>query len=86
MQDKQLNIGDHIIFVDEHRVRHDALVTQVWENMSGSDEPPGCNLVYVIGDERREDQYGRQTEHRTSVVHKDNQAAPGWMWHWPDEG
>lgn len=85
MQERTLNIGDHIIFVDEHSVPREALVTEVWAGMSGDDRPPGCNLIFVAGDEKRRDQYGRQIEHRTSVVHKLNQAAPGWMWMWPEE-
>jgi hypothetical protein len=46
---------------------------------------PGCNLVFVSGDEARNDNCGRQTEIETSVVHKGNQIAHGNYWCWPDE-
>ena len=81
---RELNVGDHVLFVDEHMVTHDALVTAVWEAMSG-DAPPGCNLLFVCGSEDQKDQYGRQIERRTSVAHKDGNGAPGWVWFWPDE-
>lgn len=89
--ERKYEIGQHIIFVDEYGVRRDALVTIWW---SGGQEitayrsesgEPGCNLVIVSGDENRKDSCGRQTEHRTSVVHTSKQAAHGFKWCWPDE-
>jgi len=48
-------------------------------------EEPGCNLIIVSDDEKRDDSFGRQSEHETSVVHKSNQPAHGNYWCWPDE-
>jgi hypothetical protein len=85
--------GQHVVFVDEDRVSHDALVTTVWGSGSWDDgkplqcdvEPfnwPAClNIVYVLKDESRRDQYGNQTRHVTSVCHESLQkAAGGYMW------
>lgn len=70
--------GTHIIFVDEHGIGRDALVT-AWHGEL-------CvNLVFVTGDEKRGDDYGRQISRHSSVVHNDNQPAHGMYWHWPDE-
>ena len=84
-------IGAPIMWIDEHGVPHHALVTQWWtgnqeirEYRSENGEP-GCNLVLVSSDETKKDQYGRQIEHKTSVVHKTKQSAHGWLWCWPDE-
>lgn len=80
--------GQHVIYVDSHGVPRDALITMWW---SASEEQiklygvPGCNVVYVSGNEAKSDGYGRQTEHSTSVVHRSKQPAPGNYWRWPDE-
>ncbi len=76
--ERELEHGTHIIFVDEHGVSRDALVT-AWHGESC------CNLVFVTGDEKRSDSYGRQIERHSSVVHDANQPAHGMYWHWPDE-
>lgn len=88
----EYKIGQHIIFVDPFGKRRDALVTIWWAG--GSNEisayrsangEPGCNLVVVVDDEKKTDNYGQQTEHFTSVVHKTKQPAHGNYWCWPDE-
>lgn len=56
----ELKVGDHVILVDPKRVDRAALVTQVWNQGY-------INLVFVSGDEKREDSCGRQIEHETSV-------------------
>lgn len=57
----EVKIGDTVIFTDEYRKDHNALVTAVW----GKD----CiNLVRVSGDDAKTDPYGRQIERNTSVV------------------
>lgn len=75
--EKELKIGDGIVFIDEHRVEHPAIVTRVWTSTGGL---PGCNLVFVTDDETKEDPYGRQIERRTSVVHISMQPAGGLGW------
>ncbi|HKY40756.1 MAG TPA: hypothetical protein VJN18_32700 [Polyangiaceae bacterium] len=81
--ERELKIGDPIVYVDAHSKPHNALVTQVWKNMGG--QATGCNLVIVSAEEDKTDPYGRQLERFTSVCHKSVQAAPGWFWCWPEE-
>lgn len=64
-------------FVDETRNEHHAIVTAVHA-------PTSINLVYVTGDPAKTDQYGRQIERRTSVVHEDLQGATGMFWKFED--
>jgi hypothetical protein len=78
------DVGQHVIYIDANRIPRPALVQTWWPQMGGSGQP-GCNLIVVSDDEKRRDQYGRQTEHFTSVVHKSAQPAGGWCWCWPDE-
>ena len=70
MERKFVNVGDHIIFTDTHRKEHSALVTEVWDGgEQRMDSLPALNLLYVVEDETRKDQYGRQIERESSVVH-----------------
>lgn len=79
-------VGQAIIFIDRHRVPRPALVQAWWPQMNqGGTVPAGCNLIIVSDDPKREDRYGRQIEHETSVVHKSAQPAGGNCWCWPDE-
>lgn len=52
---------------------------------AGPNGEPGCNLIFISGDPARKDSCGRQSEHATSVVHRNNQPAHGNYWMWPDE-
>jgi hypothetical protein len=81
--DRELNIGSPIVYIDSYRNKHAAIVTRVWRGMSGI--VAGCNLVYVSGDETKEDPYGRQIERNTSVCHLSVQPAGCSCWCWPDE-
>lgn len=80
--ERELKIGDVVVFIDEVRKHHDALVTNVWQSSGGK---PGCNVVYVVDDESKVDPYGRQIERRTSIVHASAQPAGGMCWKWPSE-
>lgn len=84
MMGRKLEVGSPVIYVDEHRRGHHALVTVVWEGFNGTSQP-GCNLVYISSDEDKKDPYGRQIERATSVVHLSGQPAGGRLWCWPDE-
>lgn len=89
----KVEIGQAVIFSDEHGVEHDALVTQNWGNpgfdadrpfQHDSDPaktnwPPAINIVYIAKDERK-DQYGKQTVHESSVAFKATTTAPGRYW------
>ena len=91
----KLKVGDHVIFLDSRRKKHHALITAVWDVFPPDDEgvyhitdkqhPPSLNLVYVAEDTSREDQYGRQIERTTSVVHRSLNQAGGNCWKLPTE-
>lgn len=91
--ERKYEIGQHVKYVDEFRKVHDALITIWWlpsEHYQMSDYKldcePGCNLLYVSDDPKRDDTYGRQIERDSSVVHKSYQPeAQGRYWCWPDE-
>lgn len=72
-----VKLGQHVIYIDEHRQEHDAIVTAVFDSMGNL---PGINCIYVSMDATREDPYGRQTERATSVVHIDAQPAKAVCW------
>ena len=80
-----VEVGDVVKFVDEHGNVHNALVTIVWDKVSGHPgatiEHPAVNLVYVVDDESKQDTWGRQIERDASVVHKTNQSANGKYWY-----
>jgi hypothetical protein len=89
--EREYSQDSRIVYVDPLGKPHSALVTVWWTGTqdvptyrSESGEP-GCNLVYVSGDETKRDPYGRQLERSTSVVHKSKQPAHGNYWCWPDE-
>ena len=77
-----VQIGDTVEFIDPVGKKHTALVTTVFTSgHPGDDGPnPSVNLVYVSDDENKTDQYGRQIERSTSVVHEANQYAHGMFW------
>lgn len=78
----EVQVGDRVAYFDEKGRPRNALVTAVWPDMA-DDGPPGLNLVTVSMDEEREDSYGRQIERPTSVVHVQEQPAPGRYWEMP---
>lgn len=61
---------------------HNALVTAVWGTI---EQVPCINIVIVSTDEAKQDQYGRQLERNTSLVHKTNQAAHGMYYMMPGD-
>jgi hypothetical protein len=74
-----MEVGSAVTLFDEYGKPHSALVTSVFGGW-GPENQPSINVVYVSGDEGRTDQYGRQIERRSSVVHKSNQSASGMYW------
>ena len=93
---RMLRIGMPVIFVDAERYEHDALITAIWGKPEGEKYTlahegverlhwPCINLVHVAKDESRDDQYGRQIDRPTSVVHQDQNSAGGFCWRFPDE-
>jgi hypothetical protein len=76
---RQPVIGKSVVFVDEHAVAHDALLTAI-HGVAGPSTQPAVNLVYVTQDEAKTDPYGRQIERKSSVVYRMNQSAHGMYW------
>ncbi len=86
---RKIEMGMSVVYVDETRVEHDALITQTWGAKEFDDEKPlvhpdnwapSINLVYVAKDDRK-DQYGNQTIHKSSVAFLTfNAAAGGNLW------
>jgi hypothetical protein len=86
MEDRNLYVGDPVVYVDEHGRKSNALVLAVWGNQkSVAGNYPCINLVHVSINPDKTDPNGRQTEKDTSVVHKDVTSAPGFYWMFPDE-
>ncbi|MGE0131881.1 MAG: hypothetical protein AB7U82_27675 [Blastocatellales bacterium] len=79
--EQQPQPGDIVIYHDPKGVGHSALVTCVW---TGAPEPL-LNVVYVSGDDARQDSYGRQLERSTSTMHKSQSNVHGNYWRWPHE-
>jgi len=75
---EMVKIGQVVLFTDSMGRDHEALVTAVWTETC-------INVVYVSGDEARQDPYGRQTEHVTSVVHARVSGVHGFNWRMPGE-
>lgn len=80
-----LQVRDHVIFVDAYRVRHDALVTAVHGTPTEAYPHPCINITWISTDENRKDQYGRQIERMTSVVHHSLNSAKGICYAMPGE-
>jgi len=78
----KLSVGCHVIYTDENFIDHDALVTAIWGEPDGK---PCVNLLYASLDKNRQDQYGRQIERPTSVVHMQDNQARGYCWRFPGE-
>ena len=89
--ERKYEVGCHVIYVDEYGKKHDALVTnwfygqQTVEQYVSEKGEPGCNVLFLSSDEKKDDSYGRQSQHETSQVHKSFQPAHGSYWMWPDE-
>ena len=79
-------IRDVVRYVDRTGKSHLSLVTAVHGNAEWDDDdhrvhpPPSVNIVFVTEDESRIDQYGRQLERETSVVHCLQQGAQAFYW------
>jgi len=87
MERKYVSVGDHVVFTDAHRKDHSALVTEVWDGgvEQVRESLPAINLLYVVKDESRMDQYGRQIERESSAVHRAMNSAGANCWRMADE-
>jgi len=75
---RKADVGQVVVFHDARGAAHKALVTVAWTETC-------VNLVLVSGDEKKEDQYGRQIERETSCSHKSVQPVHGNYWRFEDE-
>lgn len=81
---RNIQNGDHVIYVDTFGVEHDALVKQCWGTKDYEDGRAPCiNVVYVSDQEGKTDSGGQQTECEMSVSHKSMTTAPGRFWFQP---
>lgn len=78
-----LTVGGCVTFVDARAVQHQALVTAIWGNPEQT--VPCINIVLVASDAAKQDQYGRQLERHTSLVHKTSQGAHGMYYMMPGD-
>lgn len=77
---RQMKNGDHVVFVDDRGVEHDALLTAIHGEGTAT---PSVNVVYVLKENNMHDDYGQQIGRKTSVVHQANQFAQGMYWRKP---
>jgi len=93
---KEMFVGQHVKFCTEVRLYVDALITAVHGEPTEYPESdrgpagvqyPCVNLVFVVPSEDQQDQYGRQIDRSSSVMHySSGGAAPGYCWLFADEG
>jgi hypothetical protein len=93
------DIGQPVIYVDEHALPRPALLTAIHGEMyvlkegetvgnshkAGDTYFPCVNLVFTSADGSKTDDYGRQIERESSVSHKNDSSAHGRYWRWADE-
>ena len=83
--ERQLKVGQAIVFIDSVRRRLPALVQAVHGEIS-ADRIPCINLLHISADSNKTDNYGRQIEHVTSCSHASDQSpVVGYCWHFTDE-
>lgn len=86
---KYPHVGDAVVFHDQKGIVLNALVTCYHGQVDEAGEyvgDVGCvNLVYVSGDGSRQDGYGRQTQHESSVPYVGNWHVHGFYWRWQDD-
>lgn len=71
-------VGNRVIWHESTGTAHEALITAVWG-------PTCINVVFVSGDENKQDNYGRQIERATSCNHKSIMRLHGFYWRFEDE-
>ena len=73
-----LQVEDVVVYVDTLRKKHNALVTAIHGD---PEDNPSINLLIVSDDKNKGDEYGRQIERQSSVVHNSNQTAGANCWY-----
>ncbi len=91
--ERQLVVGEKVVYFDEYGLERDALVTAVWGDRTETTNDdgakhvsePGCNLLFISPDVKRSDSFGRQIERRSSCVHVMYQCAYGNCYCLPEQ-
>jgi hypothetical protein len=91
--ERQVHVGEKVIYFDEFGKEHTALTTAVWgdryevidDNGGSTLWEPSINLLFVSPDEKREDSYGRQVERRSSCCPVSVQSAWGNCYCLPEQ-
>ena len=78
MENRVVRVGQAVVYHDPVGKPFDAVVTAVWG-------PTCINVVFVSGDENKQDNYGRQIERQTSLSHKSVMQVHGFYWRFQDE-
>lgn len=92
----ELQIGQAIVFVDENRQERDALITFIHGNPDGivytlageqieRRQWPCINILTLSSNVDCQDQYGRQAERFSSVVHIEQSSAKGMCYRFSQE-
>ena len=71
-------LGQAVIWTDASGNDFPALITAVWSETC-------INVVFVSGDEKRRDDYGRQVERATSCQHVSESNVHGFYWRFEGE-
>lgn len=77
---KKLEVGDVVIYHDPTGKPFNAVLTESWGGLGSC-----VNLVYVSGDAKERDAYGRQIKHESSVSHVSSQGVHGRYYRLVDE-
>lgn len=77
-QERDVAIGDVVVWHDPKGNAYNALVTTVWSKTM-------LNLVMVSNDENQKDGYGRQIQRQASAPHKRVTNVHGFYWRFVDE-
>lgn len=83
-EQRRVAVGDAVVYHDESGKPHNALVNVAWTPPAPG-KLPLVNLLFISGDESRQDSYGRQFERASSVSHASAWNAHGRYWRFADE-
>lgn len=78
-----VKVGDAVVFIDQHRREVNSIV----QALHGSEDYISCiNIVHLSQNPDKDDQYGRQTEHTTSLSYcGDFEVCVGNCWRYPED-
>ncbi len=80
---RPVSIGDAVVYCDESSADHSALVTAI--HGPEDEDYVTINLLWVSGDGKRQDQYGRQIERASSIQRVSERCAHGNYWRFTED-